>query len=60
MDAIKIKQVAVDQLHPMLGDLLRCVNRIPSFKGDFEWKAKLKDWYRQNDSIIVSNILFAG
>lgn len=45
MDAIKINQVAVDQLHPMLGDLLRSVNKIPNIKGDVEWKQKLKYWY---------------
>lgn len=45
MDAIKINQVAVDQLHPMLGDLLRSVNRIPNIKGENEWKNKLKQWY---------------
>lgn len=45
MDAIKINQVAVDQLHPMLGDLLRSVNKIPNIKSDVEWKQKLKQWY---------------
>lgn len=45
MDAIKINQVAVDQLHPMLGDLLRSINRISTVKGDLEWKNKLKHWY---------------
>lgn len=45
MDAIKINQVAVDQLHPMLGDLLRSVNKIPNIKGDIDWKQKLKQWY---------------
>jgi len=45
MDAIKINQVAVDQLHPMLGDLLRSVNRISNIKGEIEWKNKLKQWY---------------
>lgn len=45
MDAIKINQVAVDQLHPMLGDLLRSINRISNFKSEAEWKNKLKKWY---------------
>ena len=44
MDAIKINQIAVDQLHPMLGDLLRSVNRLPNFKESVEWKEKLKQW----------------
>lgn len=44
MDAIKINQVAVDQLHPMLGDLLRSVNRISNIKESAEWKLKLKEW----------------
>jgi ESCRT-I complex subunit VPS28 len=44
MDAIKLNQVAVDQLHPMLGDLLRSINRISSVKGEIEWKSKLKNW----------------
>lgn len=44
MDAVKINQVAVDQLHPMLGDLLRSLNRISSLGGELEWKSKLKKW----------------
>lgn len=44
MDSLKLKMAAVDQLHPILTDLVECLSKIPAL-GDFEGKHKLKNWW---------------
>ncbi|KAJ3371717.1 Vacuolar protein-sorting-associated protein 28 [Allomyces arbusculus] len=41
MDSVKLGLVAVDQLHPLLADLLAAMNQIPQ---DLACKATLRDW----------------
>ncbi len=45
MDSIKINQISVDRLHPMLTDLLRSINKIPQILPNQDWKITLRDWY---------------
>ena len=44
MDQIKLSLVAVDQIHPLLSDLLEALNKIPTLPSDFEGTRKIKDW----------------
>lgn len=45
MDAVKLNLVAVDQLCPLLSDLLQSMQRIQNLPPNFEPKDKVKDWY---------------
>lgn len=45
MDSLKLNMVAVDQIHPLLSDLMQSLNRVPSLPADFQGKAKIRDWY---------------
>ncbi|KAJ3413156.1 hypothetical protein HDV05_008359 [Chytridiales sp. JEL 0842] len=45
MDAIKLNMIAVDQIHPLLSDLIQLLNKIPSLPAEFdEHKTKIKHW----------------
>ncbi|KAL3614999.1 hypothetical protein CASFOL_040660 [Castilleja foliolosa] len=41
MDSLKLNMVAVDQVHPLLSDLINKLNILPP---DFEGKAKMREW----------------
>ena len=61
MDAVKINQVAVDQLHPMLADLLRTLNGIPQLEaavpGYADSKTRLKKWLIELNTMRASDEL---
>jgi len=44
MDSLKLKMAAVDQIHPLLSDLMESLNKISSLPPDFEGKVKIKSW----------------
>ncbi|RGB39251.1 VPS28 domain-containing protein [Rhizophagus diaphanus] len=44
MDALKLGMKAVDELHPMLGELMQSLNNVSSLPADFEGKAKVRNW----------------
>lgn len=44
MDSLKLRLVAVDQLHPLLSDLMQCLNKVSGLPTDFDGKTKIKNW----------------
>jgi ESCRT-I complex subunit VPS28 len=44
MDAIKLEQRAVDELHPLISDLLNALNRVPGLPPDHISTTKLREW----------------
>jgi ESCRT-I complex subunit VPS28 len=44
MDAVKLEQRAVDELQPLLGDLMDVLTRVPETPNDFEPNRKVKRW----------------
>ncbi|KAH7291121.1 hypothetical protein KP509_29G001300 [Ceratopteris richardii] len=44
MDSLKLNMVAVDQVHPLLLDLLSSLNKVPMLSANFEGKIKTRDW----------------
>ncbi|KAG8464853.1 hypothetical protein KFE25_010221 [Diacronema lutheri] len=44
MDALKLGMVAVDQIQPLLNDLLAAITRIPSLPPNFAAKVKTRQW----------------
>ena len=44
MDSLKLNMVAVDQVHPILLDLLGSLNNVPLLPAEFEGKVKTRDW----------------
>lgn len=44
MDALKLNMVAVDQVHPVLSDLLASLNKLSILPVDFEGKVKMGEW----------------
>lgn len=36
--------MAVDQLHPLLADLIQSLNKVNSLPPDFEGRVKIKNW----------------
>ncbi|KAG1671620.1 hypothetical protein FOA52_006851 [Chlamydomonas sp. UWO 241] len=47
MDALKLNMVAVDQLCPILNDLLHAMNKVSSLSADFGPKSKVKEAYQR-------------
>ncbi|KAK0579811.1 hypothetical protein LWI29_031751 [Acer saccharum] len=44
MDSLKLNMVAVDQVHPLLSDLLGSLNKLTILPPDFEGRIKMRDW----------------
>ncbi|KAG9289870.1 hypothetical protein G9A89_015450 [Geosiphon pyriformis] len=44
MDALRLKYRAVDDIHPMLSELIQSLNNVSSLPADFEGKAKIRNW----------------
>lgn len=44
MDSVKLNMIAVDQIHPLLSDLMQSLNKLSTLPPDFEAKIKIKDW----------------
>jgi ESCRT-I complex subunit VPS28 len=44
MDSLKLNMVAVDEIHPLLSDLLGSLNKLSILPPDFEGKVKMKEW----------------
>lgn len=57
MDSLKLNMVAVDQVHPLLLDLLSSLNRVPLLPPDFEGKVKARDWIARLNKMGASDEL---
>lgn len=44
MDAVKLEQRAVDELQPLLSDLMETLTRVPDTPNDFEPNRKIRKW----------------
>jgi len=44
MDSLKLNMTAVDQIHPLLTDLLESLCKIPTLSAEWEGKQKIKTW----------------
>jgi len=44
MDSMKLNMVAVDQLYPLLNDLMQAFNKVTQLPSDFPGKTKIKAW----------------
>ncbi|CAB9520814.1 protein sorting-associated protein 28 homolog [Seminavis robusta] len=47
MDAVKLEQRAVDELQPLLGDLMESITRLPETPNDFEPNRKVEKWLKK-------------
>jgi ESCRT-I complex subunit VPS28 len=47
MDAVKLEQRAVDELQPLLSDLMDALTRLPETPNDFEPNRKVKNWLQK-------------
>jgi len=44
MDALKLEQRAVDDIHPLVSDVMSSITKVPNLPKDFEGLDKLKEW----------------
>lgn len=51
MDAVKLEQRAVDELQPLLSDLMDALTRIPDVPNDFEPNRKIQKWLEKLNSM---------
>ena len=47
MDAVKLEQRAVDELQPLLSDLMECLTRLPETPNDFDPNRKVQTWLQK-------------
>ena len=47
MDAVKLEQRAVDELQPLLSDLMNCLTRLPETPNDFEPNRVIQQWLQK-------------
>ncbi|KAF8981687.1 hypothetical protein BGZ46_002409 [Entomortierella lignicola] len=59
VDALKLGMVAVDEIHPLLADLMQSLNNVRSLPADFEGRAKLREWLIKLNSMRASEELGA-
>ena len=51
MDAVKLEQRAVDELQPLLSDLMDCLTRLPETPNDFEPNRKVRKWLKKLNAL---------
>jgi ESCRT-I complex subunit VPS28 len=51
MDAVKLEQRAVDELQPLLSDLMESLARLPETPTDFEPNKKVEKWLKTLNSM---------
>jgi ESCRT-I complex subunit VPS28 len=51
MDAVKLEQRAVDELQPLLSDLMDVLTRVPDTPNDFEPNRKVQKWLQKLNSM---------
>lgn len=51
MDAVKLEQRAVDELQPLLSDLMESLARLPETPNDFEPNRKVEKWLKTLNSM---------
>lgn len=57
MDAVKLEQRAVDELQPLLSDLMEALTRLPETPNDFDPNRKIAEWLQKLNSMrAVENI----
>lgn len=44
MDSLKLGMVAVDEIQPLLGDLMSALNQVNTLPPDFDAKQKVQNW----------------
>ena len=44
MDAVKLESFAVDELHPLLADVMQSLSRMRALPADMQGKAKVREW----------------
>ncbi|KAL3901016.1 MAG: hypothetical protein SGCHY_000919 [Lobulomycetales sp.] len=44
MDSLKLSLVSVDQIHPLLSDLIQSLNKVSTLPADFVGREKIKTW----------------
>eukprot|EP01135_Chromosphaera_perkinsii_P000472 Nk52_evm26s96 gene=Nk52_evmTU26s96 len=57
MDSLKLNMVAVDEIHPLLNDLMESMNNVSSLSPEFEGKVKVKSWLYQLNQMKASDEL---
>ena len=44
MDSLKLNMVDIDQVYPILSDLMQSLHKVPQLPPEFEGKARVRDW----------------
>eukprot|EP01111_Echinosteliopsis_oligospora_P003474 TRINITY_DN1547_c0_g1_i1.p1 TRINITY_DN1547_c0_g1~~TRINITY_DN1547_c0_g1_i1.p1 ORF type:complete len:285 (-),score=84.03 TRINITY_DN1547_c0_g1_i1:10-864(-) len=57
MDSVKLNMISIDQLHPLLNDVMESLNKNPSLPPEFEGKTKIKNWLITMNSMKASDEL---
>ncbi|CAK9194280.1 unnamed protein product [Sphagnum troendelagicum] len=57
MDNLKLNMLAVDQVHPLLSDLVLSLGRVPQLPVDFEGKVKGREWIARLNKMGASDEL---
>lgn len=57
MDALKLEQKAVDEIQPLVSDLMSSLNKVPSLPADFEAFTKMRLWLTKLNSMRASDEL---
>lgn len=57
MDTIRIQMLAVDQIAPLLKDLLRSINKVSTLPADYPPKLKLSAWHEKLHALPASHEL---
>mmetsp|Transcript_29059 Transcript_29059/g.48787 ORF Transcript_29059/g.48787 Transcript_29059/m.48787 type:complete len:217 (-) Transcript_29059:395-1045(-) len=57
MDALKINMTAVDNLYPLLSDLMQSMNKLVFLEPNFEGKIKTKEWLTRLNKMRASDEL---
>lgn len=55
MDALRLNQRAVDEVHPLVSDLMSALNKVHGLPADFEGIVKIRGWLKKLNEMRASD-----
>lgn len=55
MDALRLNQRAVDEVHPLVSDLMSALNKVHGLPADFEGVVKIRVWLKKLNEMRASD-----
>ena len=60
MDALKLDLRSVDEVHPLITELMSCMTKVPKLPADFEGLIKIEIWLKKLNQLRAADAIDDG